>query len=64
MCFKHLPVEFDEAGRARLKDGVPDPYSFAIARPEVAETDAEREQLARERGAPRRPEVSGSNGES
>ena len=43
MCFKHLPVEFDEAGRARLKDGVPDPYSFATARPEVAQTDAQRE---------------------
>src|ERR671934_536472 len=43
MCFKTLPIEFDEAGKARLKDGVPDPYSVDYARPEVAMTDAERE---------------------
>ncbi|GAC1444979.1 MAG: nickel-dependent hydrogenase large subunit [Chloroflexota bacterium] len=27
MCFKNLPVEFDEQGRAYLKEGIPDPYS-------------------------------------
>ena len=28
MCFKNLPVEFDEHGRAQLKDGPGDPYSY------------------------------------
>ena len=28
MCFKKLPIEFDGAGKARLKEGVKDPYSF------------------------------------
>ena len=44
MCFKHLPIEFDEAGRARLKGGIPDPYSVTITRPDVEMTDAEREE--------------------
>ena len=44
MCFKNLPVEFDDAGNARLKGGIPDPYSLTAARPEVALTDAEREE--------------------
>ncbi len=26
MCFKNLPIEFDDAGRARLREGVADPY--------------------------------------
>jgi hydrogenase large subunit len=43
MCFKNLPVEFDEAGRARLKGGIADPYSFSVSRPEVTMTDAQRE---------------------
>ena len=43
MCFKNLPVEFDESGRARLKGGIPDPYSVAIVRPEVEMTDEQRE---------------------
>lgn len=28
MCFKNLPVEFDEAGRAHLKGGIKDPYGL------------------------------------
>lgn len=28
MCFQNLPIEFDEQGRARLKEGVEDPYSY------------------------------------
>ncbi|MBA3725017.1 MAG: nickel-dependent hydrogenase large subunit [Armatimonadetes bacterium] len=28
MCFQNLPVEFDEKGRAFLKEGVADPYSY------------------------------------
>jgi len=27
MCFKNLPIEFDESGRATLKEAIPDPYS-------------------------------------
>src|SRR5689334_10652185 len=33
MCFKNLPVEFDSAGKARLKAGVLDPYSVKVAEP-------------------------------
>ena len=40
MCFKNLPVEFDESGAARLIGGIPDPYSVTVTRPEVAMTDA------------------------
>ncbi len=43
MCFKHLPVEFDDEGRARLRGGIPDPYSVTITKPDVALSDAERE---------------------
>ncbi len=28
MCFKNLPIEFDSSGRATLKEGVSDPYSY------------------------------------
>ncbi len=28
MCFKNLPIEFDEKGKAFLKEGVRDPYSY------------------------------------
>src|SRR5919204_384597 len=38
MCFKNLPVEFDAAGRAHLKGGIPDPYSVTVSRPEVEMT--------------------------
>ncbi len=43
MCFKTLPVEFDEAGQARLREGIPDPYSVSVAKPDVAVTEADRE---------------------
>lgn len=33
MCFKNLPVEFDAAGKARLRDGVTSPYALAAASP-------------------------------
>src|ERR671914_2201333 len=29
MCFKNLPIEFDAAGNATLKQGVADPYSYS-----------------------------------
>ncbi len=28
MCFKNLPIEFDAQGRARLKEGVANPYAY------------------------------------
>ena len=28
MCFQNLPVEFDQQGRPRLKEGVADPYAY------------------------------------
>ena len=30
MCFKNLPIEFDEAGNARLKEAIPDPYTQEV----------------------------------
>ena len=44
MCLQNLPVEFDAQGRAQLKDGIPDPWSVQAARPQVDDTDADREQ--------------------
>jgi hydrogenase large subunit len=44
MCFKNLPIEFDEAGVATLRQGIPDPYSFETSRPRVDVTDEEREE--------------------
>ncbi len=43
MCLHNLPVEFDEAGGAHLKGGIPEPYSLDAARPQVHETDADRD---------------------
>jgi hydrogenase large subunit len=44
VCFKNLPVEFDESGRAHLKGGIPDPYSVTVTRPELGLSEEEREQ--------------------
>jgi len=33
VCFKNLPIEFDDAGKARLKADVADPYSVTVAQP-------------------------------
>jgi hydrogenase large subunit len=35
MCFKNLPVEFDERGQPFLRGGIPDPYTAASAPPNV-----------------------------
>ncbi|MFN2489511.1 MAG: nickel-dependent hydrogenase large subunit [Actinomycetota bacterium] len=43
MCFKNLPVEFDEAGNARLRGSIRDPYAIDVSRPEVGATDEDRE---------------------
>ena len=41
MCFKNLPIEFDAQGKARLKPGAADPYSYAQGPLEI-EDDRER----------------------
>jgi hydrogenase large subunit len=33
MCFKNLPIEFDETGRARLRESANDPYGVSVAAP-------------------------------
>jgi hydrogenase large subunit len=42
MCFKTLPVEFDERGRATLRGGIPDPYGVTVTKPDVGLTEEER----------------------
>src|ERR671934_2961034 len=44
MCFQNLPIDFDESGKARLKGGIPDPYSVSTARPEVAMSEEQRQE--------------------
>ncbi|MHB1712198.1 MAG: nickel-dependent hydrogenase large subunit, partial [Acidimicrobiales bacterium] len=31
MCFKNLPIEFDDSGRATLREGFADPYAVSVA---------------------------------
>jgi hydrogenase large subunit len=48
MCFKNLPVEFDDSGGATLKGGIPDPYSVTVTRPEIGMSEeVRREQIER-----------------
>ncbi len=42
MCFKTLPVEFDERGNATLRGGIPNPYDLTVATPAIAVTEEER----------------------
>jgi len=35
MCFKNLPVEFDDQGQPFLREGIPDPYTAAAAPADV-----------------------------
>ena len=44
MCFKTLPVEFDQAGNARLRGGIPNPYDVTITKPDAALSDRERRE--------------------
>lgn len=46
MCFKNLPIEFDEQGRAYLREGVRDPYTYET-RSLDAQADQIKELLAR-----------------
>ncbi len=48
MCFKNLPIEFDEGGVATLRGGIPDPYSVTVTKPDVGKTDADREAEIKE----------------
>jgi hydrogenase large subunit len=45
MCFKNLPIEFDEQGNARLKEGVANPYSYEVK--EVTPLHEDEEKLQR-----------------
>ena len=48
MCFKNLPIEFDEGGVATLRGGIPDPYSVTVSKPHVGlSNDEQREQIER-----------------
>src|SRR5918997_1238581 len=47
MCFKNLPIEFDEQGRARLKADVADPYAYRSTTAVVDQQERVRELLAR-----------------
>ncbi len=42
MCFKTLPVEFDERGNATLRGGIPDPYDVTVAKPDLDLDETER----------------------
>jgi hydrogenase large subunit len=42
MCFKNLPIEFDEQGNARLKEGVANPYSYEVKEVTPIEQDEEK----------------------
>ncbi len=42
MCFKTLPVQFDERGNATLRGGIPNPYDVTVAKPDVGMTETER----------------------
>src|SRR3989304_3313403 len=44
MCFKTLPVVFDEAGKAHLREGAADPYVYS-ASTETADRQARMEAL-------------------
>ena len=44
MCFKTLPVEFDERGNATLRGGIPNPYDVTIAKPDVGMSETDRRE--------------------
>jgi hydrogenase large subunit len=47
MCFKNLPIEFDEEGNARLREGVADPYAVHVT-PVMTLTEPEGEERLHE----------------
>ncbi len=48
MCFENLPIEFDSAGNAHLKSGVPNPYQYQVKTPE--EREEKLREIARKNG--------------
>src|ERR671933_3069774 len=55
MCFKNLPIEFDEQGNAKLKEGVANPYSYDVKEVTPIEQDQEKlEELLSRNGHIRR----------
>jgi len=48
MCLENLPIEFDEAGNAHLKEGVANPYSYVTQT--VEEREAFLTEIARKNG--------------
>ncbi len=48
MCFQNLPIEFDENGRAYLKEGVANPYSYQTE--SLEERDAMLKEIAAKNG--------------
>jgi len=49
MCFKNLPIDFDEQGRATLREAIPDPYEQQVQAkpPRQLDRDQIEELLAR-----------------
>ncbi len=47
MCFKNLPIEFDAQGRAHLREGVANPYSYVANGHPLEREERVRELLAR-----------------
>ena len=47
MCFKNLPIEFDEQGNARLKEGAPNPWSYEVAELQPIAAPGGEEKLQR-----------------
>src|SRR3954463_6511321 len=47
MCFKNLPIEFDEQGRARLKADIADPYAYRSTTAAIDQQERIRDLLAR-----------------
>ena len=47
MCFKNLPIEFDEQGNARLKEGAENPWSYEVAELQPIAAPGGEEKLQR-----------------
>ncbi len=47
MCFKNLPIEFDEQGNAHLKEGVANPYAYEVKELTPLSSPEGREKLER-----------------
>jgi hydrogenase large subunit len=48
MCFKTLPVDFDESGVATLRGGIPNPYDVTVTKPDADLDETQRrEQIER-----------------